>query len=315
MLYGIFRRLLSFAITLLVTVLVIFLVLEVLPGDPAVVMLGPDATPDMINALRAELGLDRPAPLRFIQWLGAMAQGDFGQSYSYRVPVSGLILDRMAVTVPLATLAILITTVLAILIGVYAAANSNRPGGHITMAFTQIGIAIPNFWFGLILVLIFSVGLRWFPASGFPGWGAGIGPALHALILPAIALAVVQAAILARVTRASLLEVLRDDFTRTARSKGLTRRQMLWRHALPNALIPIATIMGLQFAQLIAGTIVIESVFALPGLGQLIFQAVGQRDLIVVRSVIVVLAAMVILINFLVDIAYVLIDPRLRVRQ
>lgn len=315
MLYELFRRLVSFAITLLAAVLIVFLVLEVLPGDPAAVMLGPDATQEMIDALRNELGLNQPAVLRFVQWVGAMLQGDFGISYAYRVPVSELILARLAVTIPLAILAILITTILAILAGVYAAANNNRPGGHITMALSQVGIAIPNFWFGLILVLIFSVGLRWFPASGFPGWDAGLARALHALILPAIALAVVQAAILARVTRASLLEVLRDDFTRTARSKGLTRKQMLWRHALPNALIPIATIMGLQFAQLIAGTIVIENVFALPGVGNLIFQAVGQRDLIVVRSVIVILAAMVIVINFLVDIAYVLIDPRLRVRK
>ncbi|NYT65371.1 ABC transporter permease [Alcaligenaceae bacterium] len=315
MLYDIFRRLVSFVVTLFVAILIIFLVLEVLPGDPAAVMLGPDSTQEMIDVLRAELGLDQPAVVRFFHWVTAMAQGDFGQSYAYRVPVSDLILDRLVVTIPLALLAILITTVLAILAGVYAAANSNRPGGHIIMMLTQVGIAIPNFWFGLILVLIFSVGLRWFPAGGFPGWGGGLGPALHALILPAIALAVVQAAILTRVTRASLLEVLRDDFTRTARSKGLTRRQMLWRHALSNALIPIATIMGLQFAQLIGGTIVIESVFALPGIGNLIFQAVGQRDLVVVRSVIVVLAAMVILINFLVDIAYVLIDPRLRVRK
>src|SRR5690625_2999021 len=194
MLYGIFRRLVSFVITLLIAILIIFLVLEILPGDPAAVMLGPDATQDMIDALRTELGLNQPAPLRFMQWLGAMAQGDFGQSYAYRVPVSDLILDRLAVTIPLAVLAILITTVLAIVIGVYAAANNNRPGGHITMALTQVGIAIPNFWFGLILVLIFSVGLRWFPASGFPGWDAGLWPALHALILPAIALAVVQAA-------------------------------------------------------------------------------------------------------------------------
>ncbi|HMO27709.1 ABC transporter permease [Enterovirga sp.] len=314
MAYELLKRLVGFLATLLAAVLVVFLVLEVLPGDPAAVMLGPDATPEMIASLRAELGLDQPAIWRFLHWLGSMATGDFGISYSYRVPVSGLILDRLAVTLPLSLMAIVLTTVLAMLIGVYAAANSNRLSGHLAMGLTQIGIAIPSFWLGLVLVLIFSVGLRWFPSNGFPGWRNGLWPAIHALILPAVALAVVQAAVLARVTRASLLEVLRDDFTRTARSKGLTRRQMLWKHALQNALIPIATMMGLQFAQLMAGTIVIESVFALPGLGNLIFQAVGQRDLVVIRSVVVVLAAMVIAINFIVDIAYVLIDPRLRVQ-
>jgi len=315
MTYELLKRLVSFTLTLLAAVVVVFLVLEVLPGDPAAVMLGPDATPQMIASLRTELGLDQPALWRFLHWLGAMSVGDFGISYSYRVPVRGLILDRLAVTLPLALMAIVLTTVVAVAAGVYAAANSNRIGGHLTMGLTQVGIAIPNFWFGLVLVLIFSVGLRWFPSNGFPGWSRGVWPAIHALVLPATALAVVQAAILARVTRASLLDVLRDDFMRTARSKGLTRQQALWRHALQNALIPIATIMGLQFAQLMAGTIVIENVFALPGLGNLIFQAVGQRDLIVIRSVVVVLSAMVIAINFIVDMAYILIDPRLRVRK
>ena len=309
------KRIVSFLVTLLAAMLVVFLVLEVLPGDPALVMLGPDATPDMLRSLHAELGLDQPATLRFFRWLAAMVQGDFGISYSYKVPVSTLVLDRFSVTLPLAILAITLTAVLALLLGVYAAANHNRLGGHIVMGATQLGVAIPNFWFGLLLVLLFSVYLKWFPATGFPGWQAGVFPALHALVLPAIALAIVQAAILARVTRASLLEVLKDDFTRTARSKGLTYRQMLWRHALQNALIPIATIMGLQFAHLIAGTIVIENVFALPGIGNLIFHAVAQRDLIVVRSLVVILAAIVITMNFIVDTAYLFIDPRLRIQK
>jgi len=307
------KRIFSFLATLFAAMLVVFLVLEILPGDPALVMLGPDATPEMVASLRGELGLDRPATLRFFSWLAAMAQGDFGISYSYKVPVSTLVADRLGVTLPLAVLAITLTVVLALLVGVYAAANHNRPGGHIVMALTQLGVAIPSFWFGLLLVLFFSVYLKWFPATGFPGWGAGVLPALHALLLPAVALAIVQAAILARVTRASLLEVLKDDFTRTARSKGLTYWQMLWRHALQNALIPIATIVGLQFAHLIAGTIVIENVFALPGIGNLIFHAVSQRDLIVVRSLVVILVAVVITVNFIVDTAYLLIDPRLRV--
>jgi peptide/nickel transport system permease protein len=313
--FQIFKRLVSFLLTMLAAMVLIFSVLEILPGDPALVMLGPDATPEMVATLHTELGLDKPAPVRFVHWLGDMAHGDFGISYSYKVPVSGLILDRLAVTLPLALMAIVLTVLLALVLGVYGAANHDKLRGQLVMGATQIGIAIPNFWFGLLLVLLFAVNLRWFPSGGFPGWSAGIGAALTALILPAVALAVVQAAILARVTRAALLEVMHDDFTRTARSKGLTERQMLWRHALQNALIPVVTIMGLQFAQLIAGTIIIENVFALPGIGKLVFQAVAQRDLIVVRGVVVVLAATVVMMNFGVDVAYFFIDPRLRVKK
>ena len=215
-------------------------------------------------------------------------------------------------TVPLALMAIVITVVLALAMGVYAATNNGRLRGQAVMAFTQVGIAIPNFWFGLLLILFFSIYLGWLPAGGFPGWANGAGAAMQALLLPALALALVQAAILARVTRAALLEVLNEDFVRTARATGLTRRQVLWGHALQNAMVPVATVMGLQFASLIAGTIVIENVFALPGLGRLIFQAVEQRDLIVVRAMVVMLVGVVVAVNYLVDIAYLFIDPRMR---
>lgn len=297
---------------MLATTLMIFLVLKVLPGDPALVMLGPEAQPDTAQALRHELGLDRAPPLRFAGWVGDVAAGDLGVSYIYKVPVRDLVRDRLAITLPLAVLAMTMTIVIAISLGVYAAANHNTARDQGVMAFTQIGIAIPSFWFGLLLVLFFAVRLGWFPAGGFPGWRIDPIGSMRALILPATALAVVQAAILARLTRAALLEVLREDFGRTARSKGLNRRQVLWRHALRNALIPIMTVMGLQFAQLIAGTIVIENVFALPGVGRLLFQAVAQRDLIVVRGVVLLIAGLVVLVNFAVDLTYLAIDPRLR---
>jgi peptide/nickel transport system permease protein len=182
------------------------------------------------------------------------------------------------------------------------------------MAASQFGVAVPNFWFALLLVYVFAVWLRLVPAGGFPGWNAGVWPALKALILPAVALALPQAAILARVTRSALLDVLGEDFIRTARAKGLPQRAVLWRHALRNAMLPVLTILGLQFAFLLAGTIIIENVFYLPGLGRLVFQAINQRDLIVVESVVMLLVATVIAVNLLVDLSYTLVDPRLRVR-
>lgn len=293
----------------------IFVMLEILPGDPALVMLGPDAQPDTLAALRTQMGLDQPALMRFFYWIWDMLRGDFGVSYAYAVPVSDLIADRLAVTLPLALMAIFITVILSLGLGIFAATNNKRLRGQAVMALTQFGIAIPSFWFGLLLVLLFSIRLGWFPSGGFSEWKQGVGAALHSLVLPACALALVQAAILTRVTRSALLEVLHEDYIRTARAKGLARTGVLWRHALQNALIPVATVMGLQFASLVAGTIVIENVFALPGLGRLIFLAVEQRDLVVIRVIVVLLVGMVILMNYLVDIAYLFIDPRLRTRR
>jgi peptide/nickel transport system permease protein len=306
------RRVVGLGATLLAASLVVFVVLEVLPGDPAQVMLGTEASPDTVAALRKLLALDRPAPERYLGWLGGLLTGELGTSYTYRVPVAELIGDRLAITVPLALLAMTLTTALALALGLYAAAHEGRAGDVGIMIFSQLGIAVPNFWFALLLILLFAVHLKWFAAGGFPGWSAGTWPAFKALILPAASLAVVQAAILARVTRSAVLDVAREDFVRTARAKGNSRQRTLWRHVLRNALIPVVTIMGLQFSFLLAGTIIVENVFALAGLGRLVFQAITQRDLIVVKDVVVLLAALVIAINFAVDMLYAVIDPRLR---
>jgi peptide/nickel transport system permease protein len=244
-----------------------------------------------------------------------MARGDFGISYSYKVPVAPLVAERLALTVPLALLAMLLTTAIALVLGVYAAAHHNRLADLGIMGVSQLGISIPNFWFAILLILLFAVKLGWFKAGGFAGWDAGAGPALKSLLLPAVALATVQAAILARITRSAVLEVLREDFVRTARAKGLSRQAVLWRHVLRNALIPVVTIMGLQFGNLLAGSIVVEQVFALPGLGRLVFQAISNRDIEVVKGVVVLLALMVVTINFLVDLLYAVIDPRLKVHD
>jgi len=305
------RRVLSLAATLFAAALIVFLVLEILPGDPAQIMLGTDAQPETLAALRTRLGLDRPAPERFFSWLGGIVTGDLGTSYTYSVPVGSLIGERLAITLPLASIAMALTTVLALGLGTYAAARHRRAGDVAVMAATQLGIALPNFWVAILLVMLFAITLGWLPAGGFPGWRAGPWPALKALVLPAVSLALVQAAILARVTRSAVLDVSREDFVRTARAKGLTRAQTLRRHVIRNALLPVVTLMGLQFAYLLGGTIVVENVFRLPGVGRLIFQAINERDLVVVKDVVVLLAGMVVLVNFLVDLLYRVIDPRL----
>ena len=312
------HRTVSLLTTLLLASLAIFAVMEVLPGNAAQVMLGATATPEAVEALTRQLGLDQPPLQRYLHWMAALATGDLGTSYAYGSPIAELIAERLVVTLPLAVIAMALTTVIALTLGLYAAAHHNRPGDIGVMAVSQLGIAIPSFWFAILLILLFSVKLQWFSAGGFPGWseeeGGGPWPALKALLLPAVALAVVQAAILARVTRSAVLEVLREDFVRTARAKGLSRRAVLWHHVLRNAMIPVVTIMGLQFGNLLTGTIVVENVFYLPGLGRLVFQAIANRDVIVVRDVIMLLAAAVVLINFAVDVLYAWIDPRLRRR-
>ncbi|MDF0596617.1 ABC transporter permease [Psychromarinibacter halotolerans] len=312
MLRYLLSRLISLVLSLAVASLVIFAMLEIVPGDPAAVMLGMNAQPEALAALRAELGLDLPLAQRYVAWVGGMLQGDFGISYTYRVPVADLIAARLGVSLPLTLYAIFLSTALAIPLGVWAATRHGRPADLAIMGVTQLGIAVPNFWFAMILVLIFAIRLGWFASGGFPGWDAGLFAGLKSLTLPALALALLQASILARVMRSSLLETLDRDYIRTARAKGLSRGRAVLRHALRNALIPVMTILGMQVSVLIAGAIVVENVFFLPGLGRLIFQAVTQRDLIVVEAVVMLLVFAVVLVNFLVDLAYAVVDPRLR---
>ena len=301
--------------TLIGASIIVFLVLEILPGNAAQILMGPDADPSAVAALATKLGLDQPAWTRYWHWIGGLLTGDLGDSYSYGSPVLDLILERLALTVPLAVLAMLLTTVIALAVGVTAASRHNQLGDVGLMGLTQVGIAIPNFWFAILLILLFSVKLQWFSAGGFDGWGTSWDERLTAfksLLLPALSLAVVQAAILARFTRSAVLEVMREDFVRTARAKGVSQRAVLWLHVLRNALIPVITVMGMQFSELLAGTIVVENVFYLPGLGRLIFQAISNRDLIVVRNCVMLLAAFVVIVNFVVDVLYAVIDPRIK---
>ena len=312
------KRFASLLLTLLAASAVVFTVLDVLPGNAAEVMLGESATPESVAALSARLGLDRPPLVRYADWMKGLVTGELGTSIAYDTPIAQLVGERLVVTVPLALMAMTLTTLLAFSLGLFAAARHGRVGDVGVMSLSQVGIALPNFWFAILLIWLFAVKLRWFSAGGFPGWsaaeGGGLGAGLRALVLPAIALAVVQAAILARIVRSAVLDVLREDFVRTARAKGQSPRGVLWGHVLRNAMVPVLTVMGLQFANLLTGTVVIENVFSLPGLGRLVFQAIANRDLPVVRNVVMLLAAAVVVINFAVDVLYVVIDPRLRAR-
>ncbi|MDE1992051.1 MAG: ABC transporter permease [Rhizobiaceae bacterium] len=306
------RRIVGLVLTLLTVSLLIFAVMAMLPGDPASITLGTSATPETLAALRHEMGLDQSLIVRYGQWLGGALTGDLGKSYTYGVPVAGLILERLSVTLPLAVLAVVLSILIAVPLGVLAAARRGGPVDIAATLFSQIGIAVPGFWVGLLLVLLFSTWLGWMPAGGFPGWSNGVWPALRALILPAIALALPQAGVLTRVTRAAVLDTLHEDFARTAVAKGLSRAAVLWRHVVPNALVPVLTILGLQFTFLVAGAVLIENVFTLPGLGRLAYQALSQRDIIVLQDVVLFFAGLVVVMNFLVDLSYLVIDPRLR---
>ena len=315
MLRYLLRRLLVMLASLLVASVVVFTALEVVPGDPAAFMLGINAQPETVAALRRELGLDQTPLQRYLGWVTGMLRGDFGVSYTYRTPVSDMIRERLWISLPLAMFALALSTAIAFPAGIIAATRRGSLTDTAIMGTTQLGIAIPNFWFAMLLVLVFAIKLRWFSAGGFPGWDDGLLVGLKALLLPAVALALPQASILARVMRSSLLDTLDEDYIRTARAKGLTRWQALWGHALRNALIPVLTIIGLQFSFLLAGAIIIENVFFLPGLGRLVFQAITQRDLIVVESVVMLLVFAVVLVTFLTDLAYAAADPRLRQRR
>jgi peptide/nickel transport system permease protein len=308
------QRLAGLVVALVAASVLVFVAVEVLPGDPARAILGLAAEPSAVAALQRELGLDQPAVVRYLRWAGGLLNGDLGQSWAYRVPVADLLAPRLAVTIPLALLAMLLTVIVGLALGLVAALHRDRWGDVAAMTFAQVGMAVPNFWLGLLLILLFAVNLQWLPAGGFTPWSDGIGRALAALLLPALALAAVQAAILARVCRAALLDVAGDDFVRTGRAKGLSESGVLVRHALRNALVPITALMGLQFSYLIAGAVIIENVFFLPGLGRFVFQAIANRDLVVVESVVLLLAALVIAVTFVADVAAHAIDPRQRDR-
>jgi len=306
------KKLITLIILLFLVSITVYSVLFVLPGDPAQIILGINTTPETLANLRAELGLDKSFWAQYTDWMGNLLTGRGSWSINYDMPVYDLILSRLTVTGPLALIAMVFGVVISIPLGIYAARHQNRPGDVSVMFFTQLGLATPEFWLGILLILLFSVHWGLFSAGGFPGWSVDFWGSVKALLLPSFALGVIRASILTRLTRSSMLDVLREDYVRTARAKGLKERTVIYVHALRNALIPVLTILGLQLGQLMAGAIIIENVFYLPGLGRLVFQAIGQRDLPVVREIVLFMAAAVVLVNFIVDLTYASLDPRIR---
>jgi len=302
----------ALAVTLFFVSVLVFVVIRILPGDAAMIILGTEGSPEAVARLRSSMGLDRPFAVQYVEWIGGAARGDLGRSIQYDVPVAGLILSRMSVTLPLTLLAAGLMVVTAVPVGVFAATRHRRWGDYLAMTLSQLGVAVPAFWAGLLLVLLFSVKLGWVQSGGFDGWSQGFWRALRSLILPAAALGFFQFAVLARTTRSAVLEVLREEYVKTARAKGVAEGGVLFRHALRNAMIPVITVAGIQLGQLMAGSIVLETVFYLPGLGRLAIGAISARDLPVVQGVVLFVASTIVLINVAVDVLYGFLDPRIR---
>ena len=306
------RRLVALVATLLVVSVLVFVVVRVIPGDPVLIIMGTEGSPEAAAALRKAMGLDRPLLVQYAEWVRSALRGDLGRSIQYDVPVGGLILSRLRVTLPLTLLAALFMGAVALPLGMHAATHHRRLGDYLAMIASQLGIAIPSFWAGLLLILLFAVRLGWVQAGGFEGWEAGVWPGVRSLLLPALALGLIQAAILTRTTRSAVLEVFHAEHVRTARAKGLPESVVTWKHVFRNALITIVTIVGLQLGQLLAGSIVLENVFYLPGLGRLALGAISARDLPVVQGVVLFVAATIVTVNFAVDLLYGFLDPRIR---
>jgi peptide/nickel transport system permease protein len=304
------RRFGVFALSVFVSSLLVFAVMSILPGDPAQVMLGTQATPEAIADLRERLGLNEPLISQYFDWLWSAVQGDFGVSPFTGQEIAPQILDRLKLTIPLAVFSMTLTVLVSFPLGVYAAARHRKIGDAVISVGSQVGLAIPAFWAGLLLVTAFAVNNRWFPSGGFPGWEVSFSESVRALILPAVSLAIVQSAIVTRYVRSAVLDTMRNDYIRTARAKGLTRSASLWRHGLRNAAIPVLTVLGLQFAALLAGTVVIESVFVLPGLGSMLLQGITRRDLVLVQGGAFTIAVLILSVNLFVDLMYRVLDPR-----
>lgn len=312
MLIRILKNLARFIVTFLAATLVVFGIMRVLPGDPAAIAAGENATPEIVAQLAKEFGTDRPLPVQFWDWFSGLLRGDFGVSYVTRTDISPLVLDKVQVSLILVTLAMLLALAIAIPLGTLAAVRHKKASGALISALSQLGIAIPGFLLGILLVSLVSLRLGWLPANGWTPPGEDFGDFIRRIILPVTALAGVQSAILMRYVRSAVLETMHEDYLRTARAKGLSPMQALLKHGLRNAAIPVLTVTSVQFAALIIGAVVIERVFVIPGLGSMLLTAVGNRDLLTVQSVVMVLVAITLLINLIVDVLYTILDPRLR---
>lgn len=309
------RKLFTLAATVLLVSVITFLVFQVLPGDPAQIILGVDADPHQLAALRQTMGLDRPAGERYLTWIQSAASGDLGESLRYQRPVADILAERLPVTVSLALFSLGLTLFIGLPLGIFIARQDGKWPAVWLSALTQLGVAVPSFWLAFILILVFSVTFRLFPTYGYVPWSEDPVGAVRSLFLPSLALAVPGIAVVIRYLRNTLLDQARMDYVRTARSKGLREKAVMYRHILRNALIPVVTIIGLLIADTLGGSIVVENVFALPGLGNLLITSIGTRDLPLVQTLVLYIAILVVGINFIVDLLYKAIDPRIRLKR
>lgn len=300
--------------TLFIVSIITFGVFQILPGDPVLVMLGVDADPAQAEQLREELGLNDPLPQRYFDWVSGLFKGDLGTSYKYSLPVSDLLSNRIQPTVILATLAILITIIIGLPVGIWIARRSNKWYANIVAGFSQLGLSIPSFWFGVILILIFAVNLGVMPSGGYVQWSTNPIQCIRSLILPAVAISFGTTATIIRYLKTTLLDNINMDYVRTAKSKGLTDKSVVYKHVLRNALIPVITMLAMLVTDILAGSIIIETVFSLPGLGSLMTTSISSRDFPLLQSAVMYVAAIVVIINTFVDILYGIIDPRIRVK-
>jgi peptide/nickel transport system permease protein len=306
------RRLGVFVVTVVLASIAVFTVIAVLPGDPAEIYAGTQATPNQVATLRKDYGLDASIPVRYGRWVSDLVRGDLGQTFISKRSIASEIGGRLDVTLPLVALSMLIALAIALPFGVLSAIGHRRATGAVISTVSQIGIAIPAFWAGLMLISLVAVRWKLLPGGGFTPWGDSVWGAVRSLILPALSLAIVVAAVLTRYVRSAVLDVLREDYIRTARAKGLTLRQALVRHGLRNASLPVVTLLGLQLSALLVGAVVIENVFTLPGLGKLLLDNINSREIILIQDLVMLLTVVTLAVNLVVDLLQLVIDPRLR---
>jgi len=308
----ILKRILALLPIMFIVGLFVFFIIHLIPGNPAAMMLGPEATPEEIDAFSRLMGLDRPIPIQFVEWISNVVKGNFGMSLFFQgQSVTRVVFEHFKVTLTLTVLGVILAIVFGIITGVIAAINHNNLLDRVIMVITSAGVSIPNFWLGLMLVLFFSIRLSILPPAGFKPLSAGLGESLRYLILPAITLAFGQTSLIARMTRSNMLEVLRSDYVRTAKAKGLSELMVNYKHALKNVLIPVITIIGLSFANLMGGAVVTEQIFNIPGVGRLLIKSVFTRDYPVIEGIVLYIVAMWVIINLVTDVLYVIIDPRI----
>jgi peptide/nickel transport system permease protein len=309
------RRLVEAIPVVFLSTVIVFLILHLVPGDPAITIAGSDARPDTIAAIRAELGLDQPLPVQYALWIGRVLQGDLGRSYTNKLSVAEQIRQRIPATLELTFAALVLALAVSIPTGIVAAVRDRSTADWVISSLNAFAIAVPNFWLGILMILLFGLFLGWLPPSGRGDFAQDPGTAWKFLLLPAVTLALNQSAVLSRFVKSSMLEVMHEDFVRTARAKGLREWAVVRSHVLRNALVPVATVLGIQFGRLLGGAIVVESVFAWPGVGRLVLQSIGARDYATVQGILLLLVLVFVVVNLLTDLAYGLLDPRIRLSR